>query len=154
VKELCATTLIMNYGNFNKRFDENDWYDPDSRWRLVDPKGKEGITVLGEEPPIKYPTTEKMKYLENSIIIDREAMAIEELEASKKDNVNSPTHYKQGKSEAIDIIEDAIKGAPDPTLGLLHGQILKYLLRLWHKDNSREDASKARWYLNRLIEKL
>ncbi len=157
MKQLSATTFIMAYGNFNKKFDEYDWYDPNSRWRLVDPMSKDGITVLGEEATQAYPdypVPEKFKYLENSIIIDKESMAIDAFKGSKTDNVNSPAHYKQGKSEAIEIIEDAIKDAPNPTLGLLQGQILKYLLRLWHKDNSREDASKARWYLNRLIEKL
>ena len=36
----------------------------------------------------------------------------------------------------------------------LHGQVLKYMLRLWHKDNAVQDAKKSRWYLDRLIEAL
>lgn len=43
---------------------------------------------------------------------------------------------------------------PDPVSGYHHGQTLKYLLRLWNKDGALQDASKARWYLNRLIERL
>ena len=70
------------------------------------------------------------------------------------DRVNSPSHYTSGKQEAIDIIEDAIEPAPNNTVGMLHGQVLKYILRLWLKDNPVEDAKKARWYLNRLIEKI
>ena len=70
------------------------------------------------------------------------------------DRVNSPSHYTAGSQEAIDIIEDAIKSSPNNVQGMLQGQVLKYLLRLWHKDNPVEDAKKARWYLNRLIEKM
>ena len=70
------------------------------------------------------------------------------------DRVNSPSHYTSGKQEAIDIIEDAIKDAPNPTLGMLQAQVLKYMLRLWLKDNTLEDASKAEWYLKRLIKAL
>ena len=70
------------------------------------------------------------------------------------DAVNSPSHYTQGKVEAIDVIEDAIKDAPNNQVGFLQGQVLKYLLRLWHKSNSKQDAEKARWYLNRLIDNL
>ena len=70
------------------------------------------------------------------------------------DRVNSPSHYTAGKQEAIDIIEDAIKEAPSNKQGFLQAQVLKYMLRLWLKSNSREDAEKARWYLNRLIDSL
>jgi hypothetical protein len=68
--------------------------------------------------------------------------------------VNSPAHYTKGKAEAIDVIEDAIQDAPSPEAALLHGHTLKYLLRLWYKDNAAVDARKAKWYLERLISKL
>ena len=68
--------------------------------------------------------------------------------------VNHPPHYTSGKQEAINIIEDAIRDAKDPVEGMLQAQVLKYMLRLWLKDNPKEDAQKARWYLSRLIEKL
>ena len=70
------------------------------------------------------------------------------------DAVNSPSHYTRGTTEAIDIIEEAIQDAPSPVEGLLQGQVLKYLLRLWLKDNPVQDAKKAKWYLERLISKL
>ena len=70
------------------------------------------------------------------------------------DRVNSPSHYTAGSQEAIDIIEEAIEAAPSNTTGMLQAQILKYLLRLWLKDNPVEDAKKAQWYLTRLIEKM
>ena len=68
--------------------------------------------------------------------------------------VNSPAHYTQGRVEAIEVIEDSIRNAPTPMLGFLQGQVLKYMLRLWLKKNSKEDAEKAKWYLNKLIDSL
>ena len=70
------------------------------------------------------------------------------------DMVNSPSHYVQGRTEAIDVIEDAVVGAPTPAAAVLQAQVLKYLLRLWHKGKSKEDAQKAEWYLKRLIKSL
>lgn len=71
-----------------------------------------------------------------------------------KDMVNSPAHYTRGTQEVIDIIEQAIGDAPSTAEGYLQGQALKYLLRVWLKDNPRQDCEKAVWYLNRLISKL
>ena len=73
---------------------------------------------------------------------------------TSEDRVNSPSHYTKGKVEAIEIIEDAIEEAPSVPAGMLQAQVLKYLLRLWLKDNPAEDARKAQWYLNRLVDSL
>ena len=70
------------------------------------------------------------------------------------DPVNHPAHYTKGSQEAIVTIEEAIHDAPSVEAGFLQGQVLKYLLRVWHKDNPKQDASKAQWYLDRLIETL
>jgi hypothetical protein len=70
------------------------------------------------------------------------------------DQVNSPSHYTQGRLEAIEIIEDVVAGAPEPVVGYLMGQTLKYLLRAWHKGNASQDLQKASWYLNRAILRL
>ena len=74
--------------------------------------------------------------------------------AIKDDRVNSPSHYTSGSREVIDTIEDAVKDAPDAIQGMLQAQVLKYMLRIWLKDNPAEDARKAQWYLNRMIEKM
>lgn len=66
------------------------------------------------------------------------------------DKIN-PEHYKRLPSEAIEIIESAIDNAPSAQDAYLHGQVLKYVLRCWHK-NGIEDLKKAKWYLDRLIE--
>ena len=70
------------------------------------------------------------------------------------DYVNSPPHYKYGKFEVIEILEEAVAQAPDPVKGSLQYQVLKYLLRMWDKENPLQDAQKSRWYLHRLIDKL
>ena len=74
--------------------------------------------------------------------------------AFKADKVNSPAHYTRGKTEAIEVIEDAIYDAPDAVAGMLQAQVLKYLLRMWLKDDPKQDAEKAQWYLNRLVDNL
>lgn len=71
------------------------------------------------------------------------------------DAVNSPSHYaKDRKFEVIEKIEDAVRFAPDPIVGGLQWQILKYVERCWCKGKPLEDLKKARWYLDRLITKL
>ena len=70
-----------------------------------------------------------------------------------EDKVNSPEHYTAGQIETIDYIVDVL-GDHD-TISYCHGNILKYLgTRLWTKGNPLENAKKARWYLNLMIEKI
>ena len=66
----------------------------------------------------------------------------------KADPVNHPAHYKIGGIETIDFIE--AKG-----LGYHIGNVVKYITRAGHKGttNGLEDLKKARWYLDRAIEK-
>ncbi len=70
-----------------------------------------------------------------------------------KDMVNSPSHYTTSKNwEAIDVIEEAVKSSEDPIAAVLQAQVLKYMLRLWLKEDPTQDACKAQWYMNRLVE--
>ena len=68
--------------------------------------------------------------------------------------MNHPSHYTAGRIEVIDFIEDCVKQAPDAVVGGLQWQVLKYISRLWLKDDPALDAGKARFYLNRLISTL
>ena len=70
------------------------------------------------------------------------------------DPVNNTSHYNYGKFEVIDILEQAVSRAPGAVKGSLQYQVLKYMLRLWDKENPLQDAKKSSWYLNRLIEKM
>jgi len=83
-------------------------------------------------------------------LMDHQFQTFQEKEKDE-DMVNSPKHYTQGKMEAIDVIEDAIRHAPDPVVGMLQAQVLKYTLRCWHKGKPEQDLEKAQWYLKRLI---
>lgn len=66
-----------------------------------------------------------------------------------KDNVNSPSHYTDGKIEVIDFIEDK-------KLNYHRGNAIKYISRAGkkNKDKEVEDLQKAIWYLNREISRL
>ena len=71
-----------------------------------------------------------------------------------QDMINHPSHYTAGRIEVIDFIEDCVTQAPDAVVGGLQWQVLKYISRLWLKDDPAMDAGKARFYLNRLISTL
>lgn len=67
------------------------------------------------------------------------------------DNVNHPSHYKRGGIEVIDAIEAWGFGE-----GFNKGNAIKYIVRAGHKDPDAEieDLEKAKWYLEREIERL
>ena len=70
----------------------------------------------------------------------------------KFDNVNSPSHYKHGKKETIDVIRDCMES--DEYHGYLKGNVLKYVSRYKFKGEPLQDLEKAQWYLNRLIKEV
>ncbi len=64
----------------------------------------------------------------------------------KVDPVNHPEHYKVGGIETIDFIEAK-------ALSYHLGNAVKYITRADHKGNRLQDLQKAKWYINRAIEK-
>jgi hypothetical protein len=68
------------------------------------------------------------------------------------DVVNSPPHYKSGGIEAIEGIEASM--GPEAYAGYLKGSVTKYLWRYEKKGKPIEDLKKARWFLDRLIQKV
>jgi hypothetical protein len=70
---------------------------------------------------------------------------------SKKSNdvINWPKHYNATSVQPIDAIEAW-------NLGFHLGNVVKYIARAGKKDPNKEleDLKKARWYLDRKIEKL
>nr|DAP36521.1 MAG TPA: nucelotide kinase [Caudoviricetes sp.] len=112
-------------------------------------------------PPIKLSADETLKHLvvdENlkrlQKLSNRSGLTIEKFIADKSpnrivnqcDDINHPSHYTQGDIEVIDYIEDK-------KLGYRLGNVVKYVSRAGHKDDAIKDLKKARWYLNREIEK-
>ena len=65
------------------------------------------------------------------------------------DVVNHPSHYTDGKIEVIDFIEDKV-------LNFHRGNAVKYIARAGKKDPTKEieDLKKARWYLDREIDRM
>jgi thymidylate synthase ThyX len=63
------------------------------------------------------------------------------------DPVNHPAHYTHGPMEVIDIIEGF-------NLGFHLGNVVKYILRAERKGQQVQDLEKARWYLDREIQRL
>lgn len=60
--------------------------------------------------------------------------------------VEHPNHYNHSKFECIDVIEDL-------NLNFNLGSCLKYLWRLGFKDEEITELEKARWYLDREIQR-
>lgn len=75
--------------------------------------------------------------------VERRARARE----SRKETVNHPAHYLANPSgvEAIDVIEHMTFNV---------GNAVKYLWRAGHKGDLLEDLKKAKWYVQREIERL
>lgn len=64
-----------------------------------------------------------------------------------KETIDHPSHYRPGKHEAIDVIEEW-------KLGFCLGNCVKYIARHELKGTALEDLKKSRWYLDRAIMKL
>lgn len=75
---------------------------------------------------------------------EQEFIEFMELEETKQDNVNKPSHYAQGGIEPIDYILAN-------EMNFLEGNVIKYVTRYKHK-NGLEDLKKAEFYLKKLIE--
>ncbi len=63
------------------------------------------------------------------------------------DPVNAPSHYLLGGVEVITAIEAW-------GLGYHLGNVVKYVSRAAHKGDELTDLRKARWFLDRYIERL
>ena len=59
--------------------------------------------------------------------------------------IDHPHHYKGKRFEAIDVIEDF-------ELNFNLGNVIKYILRSYKKENYLQDLKKAHWYLQREID--
>lgn len=62
------------------------------------------------------------------------------------DNINHPSHYTFGKYEVIDVIEDW-------QLNYHLGNAVAYIARSGKKGDAIEDLQKAKWYIQREIER-
>lgn len=79
-------------------------------------------------------------------------LAYKSVHAKKEhDAVTKPAHYNAGEIETIDYIVDVL--GKYEAISYCHGNLIKYTgSRLWTKGNPIQDAEKAQWYLNKMIE--
>lgn len=68
------------------------------------------------------------------------------------DPVENPAHYNHGGIETIDYIE-AVQGHYHAAM-YCQGTVIKYISRVWDKENPLQDAKKARWFLDRMIQNM
>lgn len=86
-------------------------------------------------------------------ISDEEKELVDSIMHIDFDDVDKPAHYNAGTIETWDYIEDVL-GVYE-SIHYCHGNVLKYLgSRLWNKNNPVQDAKKARWYLDKMIENM
>lgn len=65
--------------------------------------------------------------------------------------VNHPPHYRKGKFETIDVLEDVAQHYPG-ALAYNAACVIKYISRAPFKGSLKQDLQKAQWYMNRLVE--
>lgn len=68
------------------------------------------------------------------------------MEQVEEDRINHPDHYTAGGIEVYDFIEAW-------NLDFACGNVIKYVARAPYKGKHLEDLKKARWYLERAIER-
>ena len=144
----------MDYDKFKKEYENfEEWWNKKPEFEDRSKVEKDNVTTFGRVSNVlKFPQGFDGLDVDNDDWLDFRAYNCTDRLAD--DRVNSPSHYTSGRIEAIEIIEDAVKDAPTPGKAVLQAQVLKYILRVWLKDNPLEDLKKAEWYLKRLIKKL
>lgn len=65
------------------------------------------------------------------------------------DNVSHPSHYKTGKFECIEVMQEVF--GTEAVQNFCVCNAFKYLYRHRRK-NGKEDIEKARWYINKYLE--
>ena len=97
---------------------------------------------------------ERLKELREPDYYKQENLEARYLEDFRIDDpINNPEHYTTGSIETIDYITDVL-GEYHAAM-FCHGNVLKYTgTRLFGKGKPIQDAKKAVWYLNKMIELL
>lgn len=84
----------------------------------------------------------------------KEELTTEEgLDTAAPDMVEHPSHYKQGRFETIELIEEITGGYKDGYVAYCVGNAIKYLARAPFKhDTPTEDLQKAKKYIEFALE--
>lgn len=108
--------------------------------------------AYGETESFDMMEKERLKELRQQGLDEEQRLADKYL-GEEDDPVNNPEHYTIGSIETIDYITDVL-GEYHAAM-FCHGNVLKYTgTRLFAKGKPIQDAKKAVWYLNKMIELL
>lgn len=111
-------------------------------WQKV---GEEELTLAIDEVNMDV---QEIKELVETVSKPRRGRPTKQLSSSSShDPVNRPAHYTVGGIETIDYIEAK-------QLNYHLGNVVKYVSRAGKKGVALEDLKKARWYLEREIQRL
>lgn len=116
-------------------------------WRL----GTGKISVSIWEEGLTQPSPKQC-----SIIADMGKISIEELFRPNQecsDMVEHPNHYTWKKKECREIQRDMVDGLSGMAASNM-GNIIKYLYRVGHKDDIKQDLDKAKQFIDFLYEEL
>ena len=154
---IVCYTIIQVIDIIEKYFDERRYktifgLTPDRLYEQPNNPPPPPIKLSADETLKRLAANENLKRLQK--VSNQSGLTIEKVMANKSpnritnqsDDINHPSHYTQGDIEVIDYIEDK-------KLGYRLGNVVKYVSRAGHKDDAIKDLKKARWYLNREIEK-
>ena len=67
-------------------------------------------------------------------------------------NAKDAMHYQVGRIQPIELMQDVM--TPEQLKGFLRGNIMKYVLRLGHKDDELKEAEKIKAYASMLVDLL
>ena len=125
-------------------------------WKTVDPDAQKCLEslvahVACAHPDVRMVTTPKRGKDEITwfATIDKTNGEENVPDSINFDPVINPEHYTSGSLECIDWIEAEMTN--EEFAGYLKGNIFKYIWRHENKGHPVQDLSKARWYLDRLI---
>lgn len=116
---------------------EETGYDIHGAFKVVDPcKKQNSINKINKE------------VMENPILLKEKQIKTfsNSCMSAEDEHVNHPEHYTKGGIEVHDFISAW-------SMDFDTGNVIKYVTRAPYKSNKLEDLKKARWYLNKSIEK-
>lgn len=117
----------------------------DKYYARIDAQMRKYDKDMVSHPPHYKLTTSQMA-VANELGVAKEAYAEELKKLDRENIVNHPPHYTVGGIEVIDFIE--AKG-----MSYHLGNVVKYVARAGKKDDALQDLQKARWYLERAIQR-
>jgi len=147
VKQVSRASLMRQYYNGNPTATVNEVAKKfNTTYQIAYMVRKE----MQKKTPKAKPLAGKFKriavFSSNESVLDTINPECAKPEEPKSDPVNHPAHYKVGGIETIDFIEAK-------ALGYHLGNAVKYITRADHKGNRLQDLQKAKWYIDRAIEK-